>query len=207
MDPDTAERWERIVARIVAGETAGQQTLYEEFAPGLRQYLRHHLHESQDVEDKLHDTFVAVVSQIREGHVREPARLAGFVHTIARRQAAGYIANAIRRRTEKAEMAGEQHNGIIAPTQEAGLLDRQKMDMAKKALAALGMMDRQILVRFYVEGQPAEQICRELGLTETQFRLRKSRAKERFAALVRKAVKREKLLVAFWVRKQAAAGH
>jgi len=43
---------------------------------------------------------------------------------------------------------------------------------------------RDILVRFYLKEQSQEQICREMSLTETQFRLRKSRAKEKFNKVV-----------------------
>jgi RNA polymerase sigma-70 factor, ECF subfamily len=38
---------------------------------------------------------------------------------------------------------------------------------------------REILERFYLREQRREQICREMSLTETQFRLLKSRAKAR----------------------------
>jgi hypothetical protein len=40
-----------------------------------------------------------------------------------------------------------------------------------------------VLVRFYLEEQPAERICNDMKLTETQFRLIKSRAKARFGEL------------------------
>jgi hypothetical protein len=40
-----------------------------------------------------------------------------------------------------------------------------------------------VLIRFYLDEQTPDVICRDMGLTETQFRLIKSRAKARFGGL------------------------
>ena len=53
-------------------------------------------------------------------------------------------------------------------------------DAAKRALDQLGEKDREILTRFFVQAQSQDQICAEMSLTETQFRLLKARAKARF---------------------------
>ena len=52
-------------------------------------------------------------------------------------------------------------------------------------------------MRFYLREQTPEEICDEMGLTETQFRLLKSRAKARFAELGRKKLSHQKLF-RFW---------
>ena len=43
--------------------------------------------------------------------------------------------------------------------------------------------DRGVLIRFYLREQTADEICHDLDLTETQFRLIKSRAKARYGEL------------------------
>jgi len=53
-------------------------------------------------------------------------------------------------------------------------------------LGELGDKDREILTRFYLNEQTQPQICLEMELTITQFRLLKSRAKARFGELGRK---------------------
>ena len=58
----------------------------------------------------------------------------------------------------------------------------------------LAALDREILMRFYLDEQSQDEICTEMGLTEMQFRLRKSRAKARFAELSRKALTRKRPL-------------
>lgn len=52
----------------------------------------------------------------------------------------------------------------------------------RTALSRLRKRDREIVERFYLRGQAAEQICAEMNLTEAQFRLRKSRAKPAWAS-------------------------
>jgi RNA polymerase sigma factor (sigma-70 family) len=70
------------------------------------------------------------------------------------------------------------------PEQEAMI--RQKAALMESALSALSERDREILVRFYLKEQPQDQICREMDLTETQFRLLKSRAKAKFGEIGKK---------------------
>ena len=50
-------------------------------------------------------------------------------------------------------------------------------------LGSLNDKERQILTRFYLHEQSKEQICREMDLTDTQFRLAKSRAKQRLGRM------------------------
>ena len=52
-----------------------------------------------------------------------------------------------------------------------------------RVLNGLPQRDREVLVRFYLREQTADEICRDMGLTETQFRLIKSRAKARYGKL------------------------
>jgi RNA polymerase sigma-70 factor (ECF subfamily) len=177
--------WSVLVAQVKTGEDAGMEQLYKLFSRGIRYYLCRQLG-PQELEDKVHDTFLIVVNAIRRGDLREPERLMGFVRTVVRRQVAAYIEQAVHNRREQADLetgvtvADRKQN----PEQEAML--RQKSELMKNALAALSTRDRDILVRFYLHEQPQEQICREMELTETQFRLLKSRAKAKFGEIGKK---------------------
>lgn len=177
--------WSVLVDQIKAGEDAGMEQLYKLFSRGIRYYLCRQLG-PQELEDKVHDTFLIVVNAVRRGDLREPERLMGFVRTVVRRQVAAYIENAVHTRREQADLetgvsvADRKEN----PEQEA--IIRQKAALMKSALSALSQRDRDILVRFYLQEQPQEQICQEMELTETQFRLLKSRAKAKFGEIGRK---------------------
>ena len=177
--------WDILVAQVKAGEDAGMEQLYKLFSRGIRYYLCRQLG-PQELEDKVHDTFLIVVHAIKRGDLREPERLMGFVRTVVRRQVAAYIEQAVHTRREQTDLetgatvADRKEN----PEQEAML--REKADLMKSALQSLSQRDRDILVRFYLMEQPQEQICREMSLTETQFRLLKSRAKAKFGEIGRK---------------------
>jgi RNA polymerase sigma-70 factor, ECF subfamily len=177
--------WGALVEQVKAGDDAGMEQLYKLFSRGIRYYLCRQLG-PQEIEDKVHDTFLIVVNAIRRGDLREPDRLMGFVRTVVRRQVAAYIETAVHTRREQTDL----ETGITVadrkqnPEQEAMM--REKAALMKSALGALSERDREILVRFYLQEQPQEQICEEMSLTETQFRLLKSRAKAKFGEIGRK---------------------
>ncbi|MBV8552498.1 MAG: sigma-70 family RNA polymerase sigma factor [Acidobacteriaceae bacterium] len=180
-----AVEWGTLVAQIKTGDDAGMEQLYKMFSRGIRYYLCRQLG-PQELDDKVHDTFLIVVNAIKRGDLREPERLMGFVRTVVRRQVAAYIEEAVHSRREQADLetgasvADRKQN----PEQEAMI--RQKNELMRSALEALSQRDRDILIRFYLKEQPQEQICREMSLTETQFRLLKSRAKAKFGEIGRK---------------------
>lgn len=193
--------WATLVAQIKAGEDAGMEHLYKLFSRGIRFYLCRQLG-PQELEDKVHDTFLIVVNAVKRGDLREPERLMGFVRTVVRRQVAAYIENAVHTRREQADLetgvsvADKKQN----PEQEA--IGRERAKLMQSALESLSKRDREILVRFYLKEQPQEQICREMELSETQFRLLKSRAKAKFGEIGKKKLASTGIFSVF-VRAQA----
>lgn len=177
--------WGMLVAQIKAGEDAGMEHLYKLFSRGIRYYLCRQLG-PQELEDKVHDTFLIVVNAIKRGDLREPERLMGFVRTVVRRQVAAYIENAVHTRREQTDLESgvAVADKTLNPEQEA--IGREKAELMKSALEALSKRDRDILVRFYLKEQSQEQICQDMDLTETQFRLLKSRAKAKFGEIGKK---------------------
>ncbi|MGH9608178.1 MAG: RNA polymerase sigma factor [Bryobacteraceae bacterium] len=173
------------MARIKAGEDAGMEQLYKLFSRGIRYYLCRQLG-PQELEDRVHDTFLIVVNAIRRGDLREPERLMGFVRTVVRRQVAAYIEEAVHNRREQADLESGIAVADRSQNPEQAAILRQKTDLMRAVLECLSQRDRDILVRFYIQEQPQEQICREMALTETQFRLLKSRAKAKFGEIGRK---------------------
>lgn len=60
---------------------------------------------------------------------------------------------------------------------------RRQAEWVKTIVLKMDAPDREILTRFHFLEQSPERICRELSLTETQFRLLESRARSRFGRL------------------------
>jgi RNA polymerase sigma-70 factor, ECF subfamily len=143
--------------------------------------------DAQDVDDWVHDVFLIVHAVIVNGEVREPERLMGFVATVVRRVIAGQIdkiVQARRRMTDVTDFLLDKH-----PDLEMSLAEREQAEVAMRVLGGLQPHERDILERFYLRGQSAQEICLELHLTPTQFRVDKSRAKTRFGEMGRAMLK------------------
>ena len=203
-EPDYS-RWAKLVEGIQSGDERGMEDLYQVFATGVRFYLCRQLGR-QDVEDKIHDTFVLVVQAIRKGDLREPERLMGFVRTIARRQVAAHIERTSHLRREQAELDSSVGlpDSRLSPEEQA--IARQKVELMKEVLQGVSPRDREILTRFYLAEEPQEQICDEMNLSETQFRLLKSRAKARFGEIGKRKLARRSLS-RFLMRFSPPKGH
>ncbi len=195
-DPSTSVNWSVLVDQVKAGEDAGMEQLYRLFSRGIRYYLCRQLG-AQELDDKVHDTFLIVVHAIQRGDLREPERLMGFVRTIVRRQVAAYIDDAVHSRREQAEL--DTGHAIVDLNQnpEQIAMAHEKADLMKSVLSSLSQRSREILERFYIQEQAQEQICGEMHLSETQFRLLKSRAKARFGEIGKKKLVNSGLYTVF----------
>jgi RNA polymerase sigma-70 factor (ECF subfamily) len=138
---------------------------------------------AQDAEDALQETLLVVVRAIRNGSIREPEKLAGFVQIVAKRQAFGVIGQRVHSRQKEAELDTGRHVSEAKQDPERDAMVRERAELMKRALGLLSPRDREILIRFYLREQTAEEVCRDMNLTETQFRLMKSRAKAKFGEL------------------------
>ena len=174
--------WVSLVDGIHRADPSALQQLYELFSKGIRFYLWRHLG-VQDLDDRVHDAFLTVTEAIQKGELRHPERLLGFVRTIVRRQVATQIENAIQARRNRFsyDILATLHDRKLGPEDEA--IQREYHEVAMRLLRSIPERDREVLIRFYLREQPSDQICRDLKLTGTQFRLIKSRAKARFGEL------------------------
>ena len=180
--------WRCLVGKICADDPRGMEELYGVFSRGVRFYLCRQLG-PQELEDKVNDTFLIVVQAIRRGELREPDRLMGFVRTIVRRQVAAYIDTAVQNRREQADLECGLTVSDRRSNPEQDAIARQRIEIMRRVLNSLSQRDREILTRFYLMGQPQDQICEEMRLSDTQFRLLKSRAKARFGESGRRSLR------------------
>jgi RNA polymerase sigma factor (sigma-70 family) len=202
---EEAPNWAELVERIRRDDAAGMEELYRVFARGIRFYLCRQLG-PQELDDRVHDTFLVVVQAIRRGDLREPERLMGFVRTVVRRQVAAHIDDLVHSRRQEVEIDVNTRLPDKTWNPEQSLAARENVNLMRRVLDSLSKRDREILVRFYLHEQSQEQICREMELTETQFRLLKSRAKARFGELGKKRLQ-QKALSALFVRTYSGMRH
>jgi RNA polymerase sigma-70 factor, ECF subfamily len=183
--------WSALVERVRNADPYALEELYRLFSKGIRFYLWRHLG-PQDLEDRVHDAFLAVTQSIQNDELRQPERLLGFVRTVVRRQVATQIESAVhaRRNRFSQEMLVTLQDRRAGPEETA--IRNEYQQVAMRLLQSIPERDREVLIRFYLREQPAGEICREMKLTDTQFRLIKSRAKARFGELGRARLARRK---------------
>ena len=197
--------WTELVDRVRSGETDGLEELYQLFSRGIRFYLCRQLG-PQELDDKVHDTFVVVVQAIRRGELRDPQRLMGFVRTIVRRQVAAHIDKVIHNRREQLDL--DSGVKVVDPrgNPEEAAIFQQRAKLIRRVLDELADRDREILTRFYLNEESQDKICHEMDLSETQFRLLKSRAKARFGELGKKKLA-HRAINAVFLRTSATLTH
>jgi RNA polymerase sigma factor (sigma-70 family) len=180
------------------------EQLYNSFQKGLRWYMARR--GVPDGEDLAQDVFLVIVSAIQRGELRDPKCLPGFVRGVARNIASEAIRDLVKCRTRKGTLLGhpvidydllDYHqnrpfdDGHLAasrlPNAEHSLLERERTQLMFQALSTLRPKEREILERFYLQEHTCERICKEMNLSETQYRLLKSRAKTHLTTFVRRS--------------------
>lgn len=178
----TPSNWPQLVERIRRGDPSAMEDMYQLFSTGIRFLLYRQLG-PQDLDDKVHDVFVIITQAICNGDLREPERLMGYVHTVVRRQVASHIDRAVYMRRNRVDVDFQESVSDQRPNPEREAIERENLGLAMRILKSIPKRDREVLTRFYLNEESAEQICQQMGLTGTQFRLIKSRAKARFGEL------------------------
>jgi RNA polymerase sigma factor (sigma-70 family) len=181
-DPLTASQtlvessWTNIVERIRDGDAAATEELYPKVLRLLERSCKSRLVPDES-EDRVQETYLAVLKAIQNGDLREPERLMGFIRVIGRRQYCAYIKRRTRSRSTQQENEAFELFCRFRFDPECDVLGQERRSFAQEVLAQLAPREREILERFYIREESAEWICREMNLTENQFRLLKSRAK------------------------------
>lgn len=167
------------VARVRAGDEQAMELLLNAFYRGLKHYFTRHLGSSHG-EDCAQQTILGLLRAIRENRVEQPERLAGYAKGIAANVLREAIQSKVARRTRECDLAEQP---LCDPDRrpDDAFAHRQRARIMRRVLDELSVRDREILRRFYLLEQTAGQICAEMGLTETRFRLAKSRAKQKLA--------------------------
>ena len=153
-----------------------------QYGKGLLLMLRKRTNNAVWADDLYQDTFALVLQKIRTGSVREPEKLAGFIHQIAR--------NLLIRdsRVEKRRGGeGDQSLADLINCHRNPLFQLEKKQLAKLVRQVLAGMkqerDRRILYSFYINEEEKGEICHDLGVDPAHFDVILHRARQRFSEL------------------------
>jgi len=166
------------VAAIQAGCPDAEAQLYNLLSRGMRLLISRKLR-PEDVDDVYHTAFMGVLAAIRADKVNNPEALIGFARIVVKRQITAKISVYVDERSHR--ISNSASDVPVYETPESQYIHDERRTHARRCMEQLKASDRQILYRFYVLEQSKEQICHDLKLSETSFRLAKSRAKTKVA--------------------------
>jgi len=173
-----------LVRRIVSGEPAAEAELVDRFSRALSFLLRRLTRDDTAAEDLYQETFRLVIEKVRNGELREPERLPGFVSSMARNLFLGSVRRGGRRQKWQGDSEAAETAPDPAPGQLARLLAKERAMAVRGVLAELkNDRDRAILSRYYISGEDKEDICRDLELSDLHFNRVLFRARQRYKEL------------------------
>jgi RNA polymerase sigma-70 factor (ECF subfamily) len=151
----------------------------------LRYKVLYHLgHGCADVDDLVQETLARFFRAEQRQLIRNPDELGAFLNGVCRNVILEY-----RRRIRR-----EPPMDPDAPIVDAGSRPEAEIfemrDAIDNGLQELAERDRAILRSLYLEGREKEEICKEWGMSDAQFRVVLFRAKERFRRVYNTELKR-----------------
>ncbi len=168
-----------LTQRVAAGDRDAVEELYALLRKLLSPQIRFRLR-GEEPDDLLHETLTIVVQSIRNGSLRQPEALRRYSGSVVRKLIAGRIVGVIWTRQRTVNACDTPLHTDETP--ESTMLDRERLALMELGLKQLRSRDSELLTRFYIHGQSHSKICDDMQLTETQFRLFKSRAKAKLTA-------------------------
>ena len=167
----TPQQQRTLVDRIRSREPSAEEEFVGLFSRRVACLVLARLRDREAARDLTQDVLLAVLLALRDGHLREPERLAAFVCGTARNVVNNYLRT--RSRQPREDPIDPGYDPAFIPDQ---LENTERGALVRQALGALDSTDRKILSLTLVEGLKPGEIALRLGLTSEVVRARKSRA-------------------------------
>jgi len=175
-----------LVPRIRSGDKQAEGELDQRYRRGMSIIIRRRVSDPTLVEDLVQETLRIALEAIRRGAVHEPRKLSGYIRGIAIKLILSYFRKA---EFEKKFIPLEEVVSVASPERDPHekVVEDERARIVRKVIAGLRMeRDREILIRFYINGEEKGRICANLGLDSLQFDKVIFRALKRFKKLYEK---------------------
>lgn len=170
----TADEQAQLAERIRVGDPAAEDTFVRTFGERIRLMILVRIRDAEAARELTQDAMLAAWRAVREERLRDPARLAAFVHGTTRNIVNNYIR--VRASEPPFQPLTDEADRLPAPDES---VDAERHTLVARALERLSADDRQVLLLTLVRGLPPRQIAASLGLSADVVRARKSRAVKR----------------------------
>jgi RNA polymerase sigma-70 factor, ECF subfamily len=166
----------------VADPVALLASVYRDY-PGLRALILRRARNPDVAADILQDAAVTTLEKLRSGEIAHPENMGGYLYRVA----LNHLRN--HHRKDRTALSGaDALEELPAPVNDPEWENVGRPQWASAARRMLEEMpvarDREVLVRFYLDDEDREAICRELGLSEEHFNRVIFRARNRFRELL-----------------------
>lgn len=179
---------ERIVAAAILGDRQAETRMLIALRPGVLAVLRYGaFHRWIDPEDLTQETLHVVVERMRAKTINDPRKVFAFAAATARNLALNAARKMLRQQTVvDSELIDELAQNL--EMEHSDLSDSDDRHLANAVAALLDELpterDRQVLIRFYLDGTDKQQLCRELGLSPKHFDRVVMRARARLRSII-----------------------
>jgi RNA polymerase sigma-70 factor (ECF subfamily) len=179
---------ERIVVAALAGDRQAESRMLVALRPGVLAVLRFGaFHRWVDAEDLTQETLQIVVERVRARSIDDPRKVFAFAAATARNLALNSARKMLRHQTVvDSELVDELAQNL--EMEQSDLSEQDDRHLAEAVASLLDELpterDRQVLMRFYLDGTDKQQLCRELGLSPKHFDRVLMRARTRLRAII-----------------------
>ena len=167
--------------RLRAGDFRTQEHFVAYFSELIQIKLRSRLQSPQDIEDVRQETFVRVLTALRnEGGIRQADRLGPYVNSTCN--------NVLleKYRAPKGASLDDEEEGIDVPDSRMDVLGvmvaKQTQEKVREILDDLPEKDRRILKEVFLEERDKDEVCKDFGVDRNYLRVLLHRAKSAFRA-------------------------
>ena len=188
MSTPSTDEIERIVAAALTGDRAAESRMLVALRPGVLSVLRYGaFHRWIDQEDLTQETLHIVVERVRAATIDDPRKVFAFAAATARNLALNAARKMLRQQTVvDSELIDELAQNL--EMEQSDLPDSDDRHLAQAVSELLDELpterDRQMLIRFYLDGTDKQQLCRDLGLSPKHFDRVLMRARSRLRTII-----------------------
>lgn len=188
MSGTSVEEIEHIVAAALGGDRTAESRMLISLRPGVLAVLRFGaFHRWIDAEDLTQETLQVVVERVRARTIDDPRKVFAFAAATARNMALNAARKVLRQQTVvDSDLVDELAQNL--EMEPSDLSESDDRHLAQSVMAVLDELptkrDRQILIRFYLDGIDKQQLCREFGLSPKHFDRVLMRARGRLRTII-----------------------
>lgn len=185
---DDANRWRDLAQRVREGDSSAEEELSAHFHPRILAMAVVRLRDPEAAREIAQESLLAVLVALRQGKLREPEKLPGFVSGTARNLINNHF-RSLRTQPDPTPLDPETPSSVNFAT-EVELLEQRQM--VREALGRIDPRDRVILLLTLVEGMNPREIAPRVGLSPENVRTRKMRAIRQITEELQKVSRRRR---------------